>query len=102
MHPWRHNSSNVGRVIAGQARHNSSNVGGVTAGQVGHNSSNLNDGNQSLHPGSQPTVTNLLQAHDFVLWDFVMWDYVWITVSRIEFTVKSSVYWPIIGLGTRT
>ena len=23
-------------------------------------------------------------------------------VSRIEFTLKSSVYWPIIGLGTRT
>ena len=27
MHPWRHNSNNVGGVIAGQARHNSSNVG---------------------------------------------------------------------------
>ena len=25
-----------------------------------------------------------------------------IPVSRIEFTLKSSVYWPIIGLGTRT
>ena len=23
-------------------------------------------------------------------------------VSRIEFTIKSSVYWPIIGLGTST
>ena len=39
LHPWRHNSSHVGSVTAGQARHNSSNVGGVTAGQVGHNSS---------------------------------------------------------------
>ena len=26
LHPWRHNSSNVGGVTAGQARHNSSNV----------------------------------------------------------------------------
>ena len=25
-----------------------------------------------------------------------------VPVSRIEFTLKSSVYWPIIGLGTRT
>ncbi len=25
-----------------------------------------------------------------------------VSVSRIEFTLKSSVYWPIIGLGTRT
>ena len=25
-----------------------------------------------------------------------------IPVLRIEFTLKSSVYWPIIGLGTRT
>ena len=25
-----------------------------------------------------------------------------IPVSRIEFTLKSSVYWPIIGLGTHT
>ena len=24
LHPWRHNSSNVGGVTAGQARHNSS------------------------------------------------------------------------------
>ena len=39
LHPWRHNSSKVGGVTAGQARHNSSNVGGVTAGHVGHNSS---------------------------------------------------------------
>ena len=39
LHPWRHNSSKVGGVTAGQARHNPSNVGGVTAGQVGHNSS---------------------------------------------------------------
>ena len=42
MQPWRHNSSNVGGVTAGQARHNSSTVGGVTAGQVGHNSSRYN------------------------------------------------------------
>ena len=27
VHPWRHNSSNVGGVNASQARHNSSNVG---------------------------------------------------------------------------
>ena len=27
---------------------------------------------------------------------------IFIPVSRIEFTLKSSVYWPIIGLGTRT
>ena len=27
LHSWRHNSSNVGGVSAGQARHNSSNVG---------------------------------------------------------------------------
>ena len=39
LHPWHHNSSNVGGVTAGQARHNTSNVGGVTAGQVRHNSS---------------------------------------------------------------
>ena len=26
LHRWRHNSSNVGGVTAGQARHNSSNV----------------------------------------------------------------------------
>ena len=39
LHPWRHNSSNVGGVTTDQARHNSSNVGGVTAGQVRHNSS---------------------------------------------------------------
>ena len=41
LHPWRHNSSNVGGVTAGQMQHNSSNVGGVsvTAGQVRHNSS---------------------------------------------------------------
>ena len=58
LHPCRPNSSNVGGVSAGQARHNSSNVGGVTAGQMGHNSSNLNDGNQSLNPGSQPSVTD--------------------------------------------
>ena len=32
LHPWLHNSSNVGSVTVGQARHNSSNVGGVTAG----------------------------------------------------------------------
>ena len=37
FHPWRHNSSNVGGVTAGQTRHNSSDVGGVTAGQVRHN-----------------------------------------------------------------
>ena len=43
FYTWRHNSSNVGGVIAGQARHNSSNVGCVTAGQVGHNSSNYNE-----------------------------------------------------------
>ena len=42
LHPWRHNSNNVGGVTGGQARHNSSNVGGVTAGQVRHNSSNSN------------------------------------------------------------
>ena len=41
LHPWHHNSSNVGRVTAGQVRHNSSNVGRVTAGQVRHNSSNV-------------------------------------------------------------
>ena len=34
LHPWRHNSSNVGGVTAGHVRHNSSNVGGVTAGQA--------------------------------------------------------------------
>ena len=39
LHPWRHNSSNVGGVIANQARHNSSNVGGVTVDLVGDNSS---------------------------------------------------------------
>ena len=27
LHPWRHNSSNVGGVTVGQARHNSINVG---------------------------------------------------------------------------
>ena len=43
LHPWRHNSSNVGGVTASQARHNSSNVGGVTAGQVRHNSSSFNN-----------------------------------------------------------
>ena len=37
LHPWRHNSSNVGGVKAGYAKHNSSNVGGSTAGLVGHN-----------------------------------------------------------------
>ena len=42
LHPWRHNSSNVGGVTAVHARHTSSNVGGVTAGQLGHNSSNNN------------------------------------------------------------
>ena len=41
LHPWHHNSSNIGGVTAGQARHNSSNVGGVTSGQVRHNSSNV-------------------------------------------------------------
>ena len=41
LHTWRHNSSNVGGVTAGQARHNSSNVGGVTAGHARHNSSNI-------------------------------------------------------------
>ena len=45
LRPWRHNSSNVEGVTAGQARHNSSNVGGVTAGQVGHNSSSINCAN---------------------------------------------------------
>ena len=43
LHPWRHNSIDVGGVTAGQARHNSSNVGGVTAGQVRHNSSKYNE-----------------------------------------------------------
>ena len=48
LHPWRHNSSNVGSVTACQARQNSSNVGGVTAGQVKHNSSNNNDNKTSM------------------------------------------------------
>ena len=43
LHPWRHNSSNVGGVTAGRARHNLSDVGGVTAGQVRHNSSITNE-----------------------------------------------------------
>ena len=33
LHPWCHNSGNVGGVTAGQARHNASNARGVTAGK---------------------------------------------------------------------
>ena len=53
LHPWRHNSSNVGGVTVGQAKHNSSNVEVVTAGQVRYNSSltkdTLGEGCGGLH-----------------------------------------------------
>ena len=58
LHPWRHSSSNVGGVTAGQARHDSSNVVGVIAGQVRHNSSILNTESLNTSHGDSAKIVN--------------------------------------------
>ena len=100
LHPWHHNSSNVGGVTAGQARHNSCNFGGVTAGQVWHNSSN-NNHRLGLSGRSIECLRNVFEQWHHLLANSVteslvsrmVWNTVMLSVSYQQRGCKQCHWW---------